>query len=373
MAQILIAPNKYVQGAGELERIAEYVSVYGKNVLCLITKGGLKRFEDIINKSFDKTDCKITYEVFNGECSKKEIDRIVEVCKEKNIDVVVGLGGGKIFDTIKAVGYYLHLPVVIVPTIAASDAPCSALSVIYTDDGVFEEYLFLPQNPNLVLVDSDVIAKSPTRLLVSGMGDALATYFEARACEQSGATSCAGGLTTQAALALAELCYNTLIEEGELAKVAAEQNVTTPALEDVIEANTLLSGIGFESSGLAGAHAIHNGLTAIPETHEKYHGEKVAFGTLVQLVLENSPIDELEQVINFCIGVGLPVTLEQLGIKDIDVAQIRKVAELAASEDDTLHNMPFAVTPDSVFSAILTADALGKKYLEYNNAARPTA
>lgn len=362
MAQILTAPGKYVQGPGELTRVAQYVTDLGKNVLCLISQNGKKRFSKTIDESFKDTGARLSYEIFNGECSRKEISRIIDVCKANDIDVVMGVGGGKIFDTIKAVAYYLKIPVVIVPTIAGSDAPCSALSVIYTDDGVFEKYLFLPSNPNVVLVDTDVIAKSPTRLLVSGMGDALATYFEARACDESQAQSCAGGTATRAAIDLAKLCYDTLIAEGEKAKVAADQNVSTKALEDIVEANTLLSGIGFESGGLATAHAVHNGLTAIPETHEKYHGEKVAFGTLVQLILENVPLDELEEVLDFCLAVGLPVTLEDLGIVDVDIDKIKEVAELAASEEDTALNMPFEVTPDSIFAAIVTADALGKQY-----------
>ncbi len=110
----------------------------------------------------------------------------------------------------------------IAPTIASTDAPCSALSVIYTDSGEFDRYLMLPHNPNMVIVDTKVVAGAPARLLAAGIGDALATWFEARACSRSGATTMAGGKCTQAALALAELCYNTLVEEGEKAMLAAE-------------------------------------------------------------------------------------------------------------------------------------------------------
>ena len=129
--------------------------------------------------------------------------------KKNTCNLVIGIGGGKIFDTAKAVAHYEKTAVLICPTIASTDAPCSALSVIYTDEGVFEEYLFLPANPNLVLMDTDIIAKSPVRLTVAGMGDALATYFEARACEQSDAVSCAGGKVTGAAMALAKLCFGS--------------------------------------------------------------------------------------------------------------------------------------------------------------------
>ena len=282
--------------------------------------------------------------------------------KDSGCDLVVGVGGGKIFDTAKAVAFYNKTPVMICPTIASTDAPCSALSVIYTDDGVFEEYLFLPSNPNMVMMDTDIIAKSPVRLTVAGMGDALATYFEARACKQSGAVSCAGGKTTEAAMTLAELCFNTLMEEGVKAKIALEAGACTESVEKIIEANTLLSGIGFESAGLAGAHAIHNGMTVLEECHDMYHGEKVAFGTITQLVLENVPVEELEEVIEFCIEVGLPITWKQLGAKKITDQQIMEVAEAACAENDTLHNMPFEVTPETVFAALKAADAYGRYY-----------
>ena len=253
----------------------------------------------------------------------------------------------------RAVAYYRHTPVVICPTIASTDAPCSALSVIYTEKGVFEEYLFLPSNPDMVLMDTEVIAQSPVRLTVSGMGDALATYFEARAVLAKDALTCAGGHGTLAAHALAKLCFDTLMEEGVKAKLALEAGACTPAVEKIIEANTLLSGIGFESGGLAGAHAIHNGFTVLEECHHMYHGEKVAFGTITQLVLEDMPADELEDVIGFCIDVGLPVTLKELGVEEVTKEKIMAVAEAACAETDTLHNMPFEVTPEKVYACLL--------------------
>lgn len=163
---------------------------------------------------------------------------------------------------------------------------------------------------------------------------------------------------------LAELCYNTLIEEGEKAMLAAEQHVVTPALERVIEANTYLSGVGFESGGLAAAHAIHNGLTAIPDAHHYYHGEKVAFGTLTQLVLENASVEEIETVAALCHSVGLPITLAQLDIKQDIPAKMRIVAEASCAEGETIHNMPGGATPDEVYAALLVADQYGQRFLQ---------
>lgn len=361
MARIFNSPSKYVQGPGELFNLGKYVKRYGDKALVIISEGGIRRSGTVIEKSFSSALITFDYENFGGECSQNEIERLVKVLDRRHFNVVVGVGGGKILDTAKAVAAEGDLPVVIVPTIAATDAPCSALSVIYTPRGQFQEYQYFKHNPNLVLMDTDVIAKSPVRLTVSGMGDALATYFEARACMRSDATTCAGGKVTAAAMALARLCFDTLMADGVAAKIALEAGARTEAVEKVIEANTLLSGLGFESAGLAAAHAIHNGLTAMPETHAMYHGEKVAFGTLTQLVLEDAP--EFADVQDFCLEVGLPVTFGQLGVKDASYERVLEVAKLACAPNDTLHNMPFEVTPEKVANAMLAADAFGREAL----------
>ncbi len=364
MARVFISPSKYVQGSGELKNLGSYVETYGTTPLVIISKGGVKRFADILKASFDEAQIKPVVDQFGGECSQDEIDRLSGLAYTSNCDVIVGIGGGKICDSAKAVAAAQDIPVVVVPTIAATDAPCSVLSVIYTPEGQFKEYQYFKQNPNLVLMDTEVIAKSPLRLTVSGMGDALATYFEARACKRSDAITCNGGHTTTAALGLAKLCFDNLMQYGLKAKTALEAGARSEAVETIIETNTLLSGLGFESAGLAGAHAIHNGMTALPETHGMYHGEKVAFGTISQLVLEDAP--ELDQVLSFDVAVGLPVTFKQLGVTDASYDRILEVARLACTDNDTLHNMPFEVTPDSVANAMLAADALGHKAL--NNA-----
>ena len=362
MANTIISPNRYVQGRGELKNLPEHAKKLGKKLFVIISASGLKRVRDLLEKSFENTGMELVFEEFQGECCETEIKRLGSRFQENKCDLVVGVGGGKIHDSAKAAAYYQGAPVVIIPTIASTDAPCSALSVIYSETGVFERYLFLNSNPDLVLVDTDIIAAAPSRLLVSGMGDALATYFEARAVAASGALSCAGGKPTKGALALAKLCYETLLEDGVKAKLAVEAGACTQAVENIIEANTYLSGIGFESGGLAGAHAIHNGLTVIKDCHHLYHGEKVAFGTLTQLVLENTGQESLEEVIGFCMDVGLPTTFAELGMARPDKDLLMEAAVRACSPDDTLVNMPFEVTPEMVYAAMVGADALGRYF-----------
>jgi len=242
--------------------------------------------------------------------------------------------------------------------------PPPALSVIYTDEGNFQEYRFYRRNPDLVLVDTQVVAQSPPRLFVAGMGDALSTYFEARTCADARRANMRGGTSTLAALALAELCYRTILADGVAALRAIEAQVVTTALERVAEANTLLSGLGFESSGLAAAHAVHNGLTAVHETHDYLHGEKVAFGTLVHVVLEGRPQAIIDEVLAFCVSVGLPVTLAGVGLAGATREALQKIAERACAPGETIHNLPFTVTPDLVLDAIVAADALGRATTE---------
>ncbi|MGL4935474.1 glycerol dehydrogenase [Cetobacterium sp.] len=356
MENIILSPNKYIQGVDALKNIAKYAK---KNAFVIADEFVLSITEDIINESFKNENLEVIFEIFNRECSKVEVNRLKEILKTKDSKIIIGVGGGKTLDTAKAVAYYCNLPVMIVPTIASTDAPCSALSVLYTEDGQFDEYLLLPSNPDIVLMDTKIISRAPARLLASGMGDALSTYFEARACERSNALNMGGGLPTKAAMALAKLCFDILIADGEKAMFAAQRSVCTKAVENIIEANTYLSGIGFESGGLAAAHAIHNGLTILEECHDLYHGEKVAFGVLVQLFLENAPMEEIDEVLFFCKNIGLPTSLEELGISSLETDKLFKVAELATAPGETIHNMPFEVTAEKVLAAILAADNYG--------------
>jgi glycerol dehydrogenase len=317
-------------------------------------------------ETLEEVDCAYRIHRFGGECSIAEILRIRRAAETLSAKTVIGAGGGKALDAARAAAGELALPFVSCPTIASTDAPCSAVSVVYTESGVVEEVRMLPRNPDLVLVDTQVIAKAPPRLFVSGMGDALATWFEARACAASRSGNLRGGSSTRSALALAELCYRTILEDGAEALEAAVAGEVTPAFENVAEANTLLSGLGFESSGLAAAHSVHNGLTVAPQTRAFYHGEKVAFGTLVQLALENEASSRIDEVIGFCMRVGLPITLAQIGLPNISREVLEQIARRATRKDESIHNEPLDVTPSRVADAILTADACGKAHLLEN-------
>lgn len=303
----------------------------------------------------------INTQKFSGECCDEEIQRLKNIAKDFNSQFIAGIGGGKTIDTVKAIAHELTIPVCVVPTIASTDAPCSALSVIYTSQGEFNRYLKLHRNPDLVLVDTHIIAHAPVRFLISGMGDALATWFEAESCQKKHAKNMAGGYGSMSAYSLAHLCYKTLLEYGLAAKVSCETQSMTPALEHIVEANTLLSGLGFESGGLAAAHAIHDGLTILEETHNYYHGEKVAIGTLTSLFLTGKPAKVIDEVFSFCERVGLPTTLEEIGVRSFSEEDLLKVGQASCAKQETIHNEPLPVTPELVVSSLRAAHAEGKR------------
>jgi glycerol dehydrogenase len=353
---VFAAPGRYVQGRGATGTLGSELERLKVSKPLILLDPGVR---DVVGPTFaDLQDAKVVD--FGGECSPGEIDRVGSVASDHGAGVVVGVGGGKALDTAKAVAHPAELPLVLVPTIASTDAPTSALSVVYDDDGAFLEYRFWGGNPDVVLVDTEVIAKAPVRFLVAGIGDGLSTWFEADASSKTRARTMAGGAPLEAALTLARLCYDTLLEHGVAARQAVERNTVTPAVERVVEANTLLSGLGFESGGLAAAHSIHNGLTALHETHEFWHGEKVSFGVCAMVVLEGRPAPVLHELVDFCLEVGLPVTLGDVGV-DADNADLGKVAEAACAEGETIHNLPFPVEPAMVVDAMLAADAYGNE------------
>ena len=363
MAIIIKSPSVYIQGQGELANLGTHAKKLGTKFFVLCSKNTKALLGDMIEQSLQAAGKETEFCAFSGQCSKAEIERVMQACTAFGADVVVGAGGGKVIDTAKAAADNLGLPVAILPTIASNDAPCSGIAVIYNDEGVVVKAQFTKRNPDLVLADTAVIAKAPARLFVAGMGDALATWFEARAAHASGAKSMARGQCSRTALMMARLCYDILLRDGAAALADVKKGEATPAVESVVEAGIYLSGIGFESGGLAAAHAVNDGLVYVPGTHGMYHGEKVAFGTLVQLFLEKAPQEEIREVMGFMKAVGLPMTLKELGVVGApDEACLRRAAEAACVPTQSTKNLPVPVAADDVYAAIVEADAQGSRF-----------
>ncbi len=369
--KVMGAPNRYVFGPGAAKEMGRRKQLLGDKAYILGGTRSIESVEDQMMEDLNEHDIEVAHmEKGVRYCTWPEINRLTDEVKEAGADFVVGIGGGSIMDLAKAVAskeYGADTPIALINVIPSTDAPCSALSVVYDEDHVVTDVLVYYRSPDLVIVPTDVSVKAPVKWLVAGMGDALATKFEAEAVRASHSANdlVDGGRPTTAATKLAQFCYENLINYGYQAKLANEKQAITDAYENIAMANTLLSGIGFESGGLAAAHGIHDGLTVCPGRYDApkpEHGDLVAIGTIAQIIMENRPMEELEEVLNFCLTVGLPTTLEEIG------ATYEDLPAVAAATCDPGHpyarKNPYPLTEERLIDALKATDAIGTAYRE---------
>lgn len=365
-----VAPHRYVQGPGELGHLGRYLASMNKgHAGVLISEGGLKRFGAAIETSLGSESIRQSVVTFEGECSIEEIERVAEELSRAKpaVGCLVAVGGGKCADAGKAIAYRLGVDAVVVPTLASTDAPCSALSVIYSTEGVQVGVEFFPDNPSLVLMDTDIIVKAGARYLVAGMADALATWYEARVCiANPDARSTLGARPTLAAASIGKLCADTVYTSARGALEALEAGAPNLDFENIVEANTLHSGIGFESGGLAAAHALASALTMIARVDAAVmHGEMVAMGILTQLVLEGDE-EEYARALDLFLAVGLPVHLGHVELDaGVDTAEIDQIVA-AACAYPTMANFAFEVDETRFREALIKADEKGRTACEKN-------
>jgi glycerol dehydrogenase len=350
------SPRRYAQGAGALTEAGTLIGPLGSHAFVLYDRA----VRDLWSRQLRPALAANCASVRGAEGAADEIDRISTAARAAHATPIIVMGGGTVIDTAKAVADDLSAALVIIPTLASTGAPVSAFSVVDTDAGTFGRYCLHRRNADLVLVDTQVIANAPVRSFIAGIGNALATAYEARAAAQSYSTTMAGGWQTIAAGALARACWETLRQYGPEAMAAVRAHRVTDAVEKVVEANILLSGLGAESGGLAAAHAIRNGLMILPETHQLWHGEKVAFGVLTALELAKASAQERRDVLDLCLTVGLPVCFADLGVPDVTPAQMGAVAERAMAKGETIYNEPCALSVAAVVEALRAADCRGR-------------
>ena len=362
--QLFISPSQYIQGRGVINLLGEYLSLCVSGCAgVLITPGRDLALGDTVAKSLSTGGFTERKLIFQGESSLAEVNRVAAFFSGPGpgVDALIGIGGGKCLDTARMAATRLGVPVITIPTTASTDAPTAAHSVVYDEQGVFAEIEFRATNPLMVLVDLDIIAAAPPRYLVAGMGDAFSTFYEARCCmENTEARTARGARPTMAALAIARQCRDLLFDYGTAALEEIESGRAGAALANIVEANILLSGLGFESGGLAGAHGVAQGLTACRDLHANcLHGELVAIGVMTQLIMEKR-LDEAKQAAQFFKDVGLPLHLAQLGF-DL----LKREAELDNIVQHSLEVFfiryePFEITHSFLKEAMLEASKFGR-------------
>jgi glycerol dehydrogenase len=347
---LLTAPVQYISGPNTLDDCGLFIVKWGQNVL---VSGGKRALTSVDSKLFPALEtASVKYEVnqFSGECSDENVAALVEKVQRMALDAIIGVGGGKSLDAAKRAAEICNIPVICIPTIAATCAAASAMSVIYTEAGVHKKDHYLAKNPNLVLVDTEIIAKAPVEYLESGILDSLSKWYEGKAAFKGVSNP---DIFTMSALKLAELLNEVMEEKAVNAVRAVKQQQATMAVTQITDLNIYLAAviqsIAKKTRGAA-AHAIHAGLSVISESHAILHGYKVGYGIVLQLFMEKQDLKEIGRVVNFFRKLDLEPSFKGLGLS-FEANLLRQVAEKAILSDP-MKNMPFEVQAEQVIAAM---------------------
>lgn len=358
--QIFGSCSRYIQGYGVIRDINKYVGWMGNRFLVVASEGRLRDLKEKLQ--FGLSGKTVEFFRFDKQITREQIAKVTSKAKAMKADVIIGVGGGKIADTVKVSANEVKAYVVIVPTVSASDASTSAAALIYNDQGIVEEGVNFPRSPDLVLADTEVLLEAPVRLFVSGMGDALSTYIGGKVCQDHYFENHFGGLGTKTALAIAKASYDLLLAYGRQAKIAAETKALTDAFNIITEVNILMSGLGFENNGSASDHCFYFGTLALPDREEYvFHGEGVAFSSCCQLILQGASNEQLDEVYQFCNDVGLPITFDDMKLSNLTEEEYDIMIKAVLKESFIKHH-PFHVTYEMIRGAYKTADAIGHLY-----------
>jgi len=356
--ELSFGPKKYVQEKGIAGKVGEFLRDYGEYPLFLADSNVKKIIERKIKRSLDKRGMGFEFFVFNGECCREEIEKAVSFIEKCKTDLVVGSGGGKAIDTAKAAAFYTRLPFVSFPTSAATCAAWSGSCPLYTSCGEYIGTEEMGKNPELVLVDPQIIAEAPSRLLSAGMGDSLAKWYEGSSTTRKGEN-----VMSDIALILSEELCRIIKRYGPLAKINADRKICSREVEIIIQANILIAGIigavGGKSFRSAVAHAFNYALCGFAPASFTLHGERVAIGVLIQLLLEGKDRREFSELVGIYRKLGIPCSMQELGVHFSD-EDLKKIASRVC-QDRRTHNVPFLVDEKTFISAFLEAERLIKE------------
>lgn len=350
----LMFPGSFLVGNDILKDFTAHASCYGKKFVFIGDEISLSVSRDQLADSFKGTDCECAFVLGGKLCCTSEVNRIASLEEVKNADVICAVGGGGSMDISKAIAFESGKALVMIPTTASSDAPCTFVTLRYSEDGahIISDYMHY-KCPDMVMIDSKIVANAPTRLIAAGMGDAMATWYEGSACYRNKQL---GPHITETAMALCEMCKTIIKRDGLAAYEAVKAKLVTPQLENVVEANCFLSSMGGLNSGNACGHGFGDWLASVEGGHDYLHGERVFVGLIVQLILEKYPMEEILWMMKFGRAVGLPIC-----VGDVTKENVNEVAERAGrelQEDHFMVNLSCDFTPNILSGAILYAQYL---------------
>ncbi|MFQ4143136.1 iron-containing alcohol dehydrogenase family protein [Chlorogloeopsis sp. ULAP02] len=354
---LTVAPAKVIRGSQILTQVSDAIARLGNRPLIVGGDRTLKVTQSYLQPVLERQQLQSAQASYTPNCSEASLKALQKAAKEHKADVIIGVGGGKALDTAKLLAQQLQIPVVTIPTSAATCAAWTALSNVYSDEGAFLYDVALARCPDLLILDYDLIQTAPQRTLVAGIGDAIAKWYEA---------SVSSGHSEQtliiAAVQQARVLRDILFQKS----AAALQQPGSEVWREVVDATVLLAGviggIGGAQCRTVAAHAVHNGLTHICGSGS-IHGEKVAYGILVQLRLEEMiqgnqlAASARQQLLKFYSEIGLPQKLGDLGLGNVTLSELQTAAEIALAPNSDLHRLPFQVVMEQLMAAMVSTTA----------------
>ena len=355
LLSLKIAPAQIIRGKKALAQSGEAIARLGNNPLIVGGDRSIKIIQPHLQPLLQSHNLKLTQANYGSDCSETSLANLRQALATQEVDLIIGIGGGKALDTAKLLAHQCCLPIITIPTSAATCAAWAALSNIYSDQGAFLYDISLARCPELLILDYGIIKTGPPRTLVAGIGDAIAKWYEA---------SVSSGHSEQtmiiSAVQQARVLRDILFQKSTIAL----EEPGGETWEEVVDATVLLAGliggIGGAQCRTVAAHAIHNGLTHLSASHGTLHGEKVAYGILAQLRLEEMlqgnqlAATARQQLLKFYNQIGLPKSLNDLGLKEITLSELSHVAEVACNPNSDIHRLPFRVVPEQLVAAMVS-------------------
>jgi len=355
---LTIAPAQVLRGRELLVQSGSAIARLGRRPLVIGGNQTLAMVKPQLQPALEREQLSVAWMSYSPDCSETTLANLYQAVLHHQADVVIGVGGGKALDTAKLVAHQHQLPVVTMPTSAATCAAWTALSNVYSDQGAFQHDVVLSRCPDLLVLDYGLVQTAPRRTLVAGIGDAIAKWYEA---------SVSSGHSQQtliiSAVQQARVLRDLLFQKAAVAL----QDPGGETWQEVVDATVLMAGVigglGGAQCRTVAAHAVHNGLTHLLASHGTLHGEKVAYGILVQLRLEEIvqgnqlAATARQQLLKFYSAIGLPQTLHDLGLATISIADLQQAADIACAHSSDIHRLPFAVEPAQLMAAMVSTTA----------------
>ncbi|PSB19874.1 oxidoreductase [Phormidesmis priestleyi ULC007] len=358
LISLTIAPAQVIRGNGALKQVGSAIAQLGSRPLLIGGDHTLQIIQPRLESALTGQNCTIAQASYGADCSESALLSLKRAVAEHRADLIIGSGGGKALDAAKLIAHQCKLPIVTIPTSGATCAAWTALSNVYSEDGAFLYDVSLSRCPDLLVLDYELIATAPQRTLVAGIGDAIAKWYEA---------SVSSGHSQQtfliAAVQQARVLRDILFQQSAIALQFPGGEVWQEVVDATVLMAGVIGGIGGAQCRTVAAHAVHNGLTHLLESHGTLHGEKVAFGILVQLRLEEMiqgnwlATTSRQQLLKFYCEIGLPQTLIDLGLAKVSIADLQRAAEVACADQSDIHRLPFSVAPTQLMAAMVSTTA----------------